>query len=411
MGSNAPRRKFLSGLAAAGGAAGLAAQQPSPRQRGAAPLPFPGNPGGLAELYRARSGKRRRVSSYSPNGHNSDAVRIDSGEAAVLADLKGAGCIRHIWTTVSSPETDYLRRLVLRAWWDGESNPSVEAPLGDFFGVGHGRVSNFWSQPLNMVTGGLPERQSRAAMNCFFPMPFAAAAKVTIENQGERPVDALYFYLDYELYDRPLADALRFHAWWRREMPTKASVNLGREAMTFAKVNELANPDGAANYTLCEAYGRGHYVGCVLSVDHINPIPGFAWFGEGDDMIFIDGEEKPSIMGTGTEDYFCAAWGFPGGRNSTPYHGVSLAGPVEGPDAYSGKWSMYRFHIQDPVMFEKSIRVTIEAGHANVHANDYSSVAYWYQTEPHRSFPALPPAAQRLPLSDVDSLRRFFQTR
>ena len=405
------RRHFFSKLIAWAGAAGATA---SAAQRRPVPPPAPafaGNPGGLSNLYLARAGKRRRSSSYARNGRNADAVRIEPGQTAVMAEIAGAGCVRHVWVTISSPEPDYLRRLVFRAYWDGEAAPSLESPVGDFFGVGHARVSNYWSLPLNMVTGGSAERDNRAAMNCFFPMPFANGAKLTMENQGEKSTNSLYFYVDYETYDRAPADALRFHAQWRRENPTRSSVNLSGAGFTFGKTNELVNLDGAGNYVILEAQGRGHYAGCVLSVDHINPIPGFGWFGEGDDMIFIDGEEKPSLVGTGTEDYFCAAWGYPGGHNSMPYHGISLAGPTEGPEAYSGKWTMYRFHIEDPVMFDKSIRVTIEAGHANVHANDYSSVAYWYQTEPHRPFPVLPPVTARLPLSNQESLRQFWRTR
>ena len=124
-------------------------------------------------------------------------------------------------------------------------------------------------------------------------------------------------------------------------------------------------------------------MGCNLSVDNLNPHHGFSWFGEGDDMIFIDGEEVPSITGTGTEDYFGYAWGYPGDLSSTPYHGVTVVGELEGKAIYSGKWTMFRFHVEDPVQFEKSVKVTIEVGHANAHANDVASTAYWYQTEPH----------------------------
>ncbi|MCX6631115.1 MAG: DUF2961 domain-containing protein [Candidatus Solibacter sp.] len=173
----------------------------------------------------------------------------------------------------------------------------------------------------------------------------------------------------------------------------------------------MHNSDGKGNYVILEAEGRGHYAGCNLSVDHINPIKYFGWFGEGDDMIFIDGEATPSITGTGTEDYFCAAWGYPSGAYSMPYHGISLAGPTEGPDAYSGKWTMYRYRIEDPVMFQKSIRVTIEAGHANVHADDYSSVAYWYQAEPQKIFAPLPGVELRLPRTRYESLKEFWKTR
>jgi hypothetical protein len=129
-----------------------------------------------------------------------------------------------------------------------------------------------------------------------------------------------------------------------------------------------------------------------------------------DGSVEIDGETTPSIVGAGTEDYFCAAWGYPGGFNSMPYHGISLAGATDPAAPYSGKWTMYRYHLEDPVMFTKSIRVTIEHGHGNVHASDYSSVGYWYQTEPHAPFPPLLPAAQRLPIPDRESLRRYWKT-
>lgn len=409
-------RRFLGlGGALAAGTAAAPAPAPAASHEAAGPAP-----GGLGRLFQARAGRRRRASSWDRSGRNADRVRIPPGETAVMADIAGAGVIRHVWVTIFSPdfggpepgpEPHYLRKLVLRAYWDGEENPSIETPIGDFFGVGHARVSNYASLPLNMVTGGQPERDQRAAMNCFFPMPFGDGARLTVENQGEKPIGALYFYVDYEEHETMPVDALRFHAWWRRENPADASADLSAESQDFQETNELVNLDGEKNYLILEAEGRGHYVGCNLSVDHINPIPGFGWFGEGDDFIWIDGEEKPSLIGTGTEDYFCAAWGYPGGFNPMPYHGISYTnGPTTGPAPYSGKWTMYRYHIEDPVMFSKSIKVSIEHGHANVHANDVSSVAYWYQTLPHKPFPALPPVEKRLPIGDADSLRKFFKT-
>jgi len=402
------RRQFLTRILGATPAAalGLAA---APAQAGVAGG-LGGMPSGLGHLFLAREGKRRRSSSWDRSGRNADRVSLEPGQTAVIADLAGAGVIRHIWIAIAAAEIDYPRRLVLRAYWDGETSPSIETPLGDFFGVGHARVSNFWSLPVNMVTGGHELVRNRAAMNCFFPMPFAKSARLTVENQGREFVRTVAYYVDYEEYERLPENALRFHAQWRRSNPTRASVDLSDRKYSFATTNDLVNLDGKGNYVILEAAGRGHYVGCVLSVDHLNPIPNFGWFGEGDDMIYIDGEERPSLVGTGTEDYFCAAWGYPGGQNSMPYHGISLAGPTEGPAAYSGKWTMYRFHIEDPVMFSRSIRVTIEHGHANVHASDYSSVAYWYQAEPHAPFPALPPVEARLPIPDEESLRRFWKT-
>jgi len=401
------RRQFLK-FAGLGGVAAGASPAAIAQVRGGPALNLPS---GLGQLFLARQGKRRRASSWNRSGQNADRVGVEPGATAVIADIKGSGCIRHIWVTIADEEPDYLRRVVLRAYWDGEATPSVESPIGDFFGVGHARVSNYWSLPLNMVTGGSPESQARAAMNCFFPMPFGRGARITVENQGQQPIRSLYYYVDYEEYAGLPDEALRFHAHWRRENPTKATMDLSDRSPDFQRTNDVINLDGGNNYVIMEASGRGHYVGCNLSIDHTNPIPNFGWFGEGDDMIFIDGEEMPSLIGTGTEDYFCAAWGYPGGFNSMPYHGISLAaGPTSGPAPYSGKWTMYRYHIEDPVMFSKSIKVTIEHGHGNVHANDYSSVGYWYQAEPHARFPELATAEQRLPIPERESLRRYWKT-
>ena len=399
--ANAERRQLLrlAGLGGAVAAVGTAPGMAQPRPATAAA------PGGLSQLFLAREGKTRRSSSWDRTGRNFDYKSVEPGAVATLAEIQGAGCIRHIWMTIYGEEPDYLRRMVLRAWWDGESQPSIESPVGDFFGVGHARVSNYWSAPLNMVTGGRVEEASRAAMNSFFPMPFATGARLTLENQGEQTVRALYYYIDYEEYPALPDEALRFHAQWRRQWPTPPTVDLSDRANDEKTVDQLPNLDGASNYVILEAIGRGHYVGCNVSVDHLNPITGFGWLGEGDDMIWIDGEPMPTLRGTGMEDYFCAAFGYPGGHNSMPYHGISLAGPTAGPAPYSGKWTMYRYHIEDPLLFETSIKVTIEHGHANVHADDYSSVAYWYQTEPHTAFPALAPVERRLPIPERESLR------
>jgi hypothetical protein len=156
------------------------------------------------------------------------------------------------------------------------------------------------------------------------------------------------------------------------------------------------NTTGDDNYVILDTEGKGHYVGCVLNIDNFDASnQEYTWPGEGDDMFFIDGEEwPPSLHGTGTEDYFNAAWGFPSGEYAGPYHGVSLGSDVQ---EHFGKWSLYRFHIEDPIRFNKSIRATIEHGHANDQGNDYSSVAYWYQLEPHKPLPELPPVIERLP--------------
>ena len=333
----------------------------------------------LAGLATIRDSVSKRISSWDKTGGNRDAVRIEKGETAVLGEIEGAGCVRHIWFTISAEDPLYLRKVVLRMYWDGEDNPSVETPVGDFFGVGHGVMNHFVSLPLNMTRG--PGAGVQAGMNCYFPMPFSSSARIEVENQSDGAVGSFYYYLDYELHDSLAVEQGRFHAQWRRENPC--------QAVTFE--GDEINLTGDENYLILDAQGRGHFVGCVLNVHNLST----GWFGEGDDMIFVDGEQwPPSLHGTGTEDYFCEAWGFPSGVYCAPYHGVSLAGDVTD---WTGKWSLYRFHVEDPVHFKKSLRVTIEHGHANDRADDYSSVAYWYQQEPHQPFPALSPVEARLP--------------
>ncbi len=392
---------------------GLGATTAAVRLPGVAAEPVRGYtpllPGGLSQIFWARPGRRKRSSSWDRTGKNEDFTRVESGHSLDLAAISGAGCIRHLWVTIGTNEPDCLRKVVLRAFWDGEEQPSVECPIGDFFGVGHAQVSNFWSLPLNMVTGGAAAKGMHAGMNCFFPMPYSHGARLAIENQGAEQI-RIYYYVDFEEYQSLPADAPRLHAQWRRENPTPSTDHGGDRSKSRQISRETVNLDGEDNYVLLDAKGRGHYVGCVLSIDNLNPLPDFSRFGEGDDMIFIDGEQSPSLRGTGTEDYFCAAWGFPGGHNSMPYHGISLAGAVDGPAPYSGKWSMYRFHIENPVQFSSSIRVTIEHDGGNVEASDYSSVAYWSQAEPHGRFPALLPVARRLPIPERQSLREFWRT-
>ena len=335
----------------------------------------------LRGLANARDSRSKRVSSWDTEGGNRDATPIPPGETLTLAEISGAGCINHIWFTISHDDIYFPRQMILRMYWDGEQNPSVECPVGDFFGVGHGRTRHYMAQALNMVSA--PRIQPNAAMNCFFPMPFANGAKVTITNESQHDCRAMYYYIDYEELDELGEEALRFHAVWRRERDTGGP---GPE-----KEGELINLDGKDNYVIVDAEGRGHYVGCNVSID--NTAGG--WPGEGDDMIFIDGEKwPPNLHGTGTEDYFCAAWGFPSGEYAGPYHGISY---MEDPEESTGKMTVYRHHIEDPVVFHKSIRVTIEHRHGNAGQDDWASVGYWYQSEPHKPYPAMLPREERLP--------------
>jgi len=259
---------------------------------------------------------------------------------------------------------------VLRMYWDGEASPSVEAPIGDFFGLGLGDYHLFQSLPLSVG--------SDKALNSFFPMPFQKHARITVTNEGSLKTDAFYFNIDYRSYTKALpADSLYFHAQYRQASPNTA--------VPDAKVNL----DGKNNYVWMEARGRGQFVGVTMSV--IENADG--WWGEGDDMFFIDGEKLPSINGTGTEDYFLGAWDF-GGK---PFAYQLFGAPVVGPEKKGSKWSVYRFHLDSPIPFTKSLRATIEHGHANDRADNFYSVAYWYQVEPHAAFPALPAVDARIP--------------
>ena len=357
--------------------------------------------GTLATLPVLRDARSKRISSWNTDGRNHDCWRFEPGDTKTLGEIDGPGCIKHIWMTIGSNEAAFPRKIVLRAWWDGESEPSIEVPIGDFFGIGHGIRKNFTSLPLTMSP------QDGKGFNCYFPMPFAEGARFEVQSESDDPFN-LYFYLDHELYDEaPEADVAYFHAQWRRENPTEGwtpEPGMTREEIGKHRLG-IQNLSGEGNYVILEAQGRGHYVGCNLNIDC------FArdkndWYGEGDDMIFIDGEGfPPSLHGTGTEDYFNTAY-CPRQEFSAPYHGLTLySGTDEWP--WKGKNSVYRFHIEDPVHFRESILVSIEHGHGNNLTNDYSSTAYWYQTEPHMTFPALLPAAERLPRPNEEQYGAF----
>jgi hypothetical protein len=340
----------------------------------------------LAGLPMLRNATSRRASSWDRSGGNDDRLHIQPGQEAVLADIQGAGCVRHIWITIACDEPDYLRKIVLQAWWDGEETPSIKVPVGDFFGVGHAQTRNFSALPLQMSP------QDGKGFNCWFPMPFARSARITASS--ECGVEVLfYYYIDYQQYDALPEGLGYFHAQWRRENPADGVSDEGmtNEEYEFGGYNET----GAGNYVILEARGRGHYVGCNMNYHNLRLTEKWNWYGEGDDMIFVDGEAfPPSLHGTGTEDYFNTAW-CPDQEYSSPYHGITMGG---GPN-WSGKISLYRFHIEDPVCFRESIRVSIEHGPNNHRSDDISSTAYWYQTEPHQPFD-LAPVNQRLPRPD-----------
>ncbi len=314
----------------------------------------------------------KRVSSWDKTGGNKDFIRIEKGDNVTIARIKGPAIIKHIWITIACRDKYYLRKILFRAYWDGENSPSIDSPIGDFFGIGHGIAKHFISLPLTMTCD--------RGFNCYFPMPFNDEAVFEIVNECETEISHFYFHIDYEVLSEEMRNVGYFHAKWRRELtkPSASEVNLS----------------GDSNYLILYAKGRGHYVGCILNVHGLRP----GWWGEGDDMIFVDGEKwPPSIHGTGTEDYIGSAWGF-NREFYSPFHGFPLKGPAD----WTGYHTMYRFHLEAPIPFRKSIRVTIEHGHANNRGDDWSSVAYWYQREPHYDFFKMPNVEARLPLPQKD---------
>ncbi|MFN8008818.1 MAG: glycoside hydrolase family 172 protein [Terriglobia bacterium] len=331
------------------------------------------NKGPLSSLPALREATSRRETSYDRKGGNNDFVVVKAKQTVTLLDVSGAGSVRHFWVTMHSQSKYHLREMVLRMYWDGELEPSVEVPIGDFFGSGFGMYHSWHSLPLT-VQG--------KAMNCYFPMPFGSRARVTVTNEGSQDAEYFFYQIDYELYRdaAEIANQGRFHAQWRRENPTKAIPQEGDHPL---------HPSGDNNYVLVDAVGKGQFVGVILNVQGFST----GWWGEGDDMWFVDGESyPPSLHGTGLEDYFGNAWGFQDEFNY-PFIGYSRKGNNDG----TGYHTMYRFHIQDPIYFTKSLHGGIEHGHANSRADEFSSTAYWYQTEPHKKFDPLPQLDKRLP--------------
>ncbi len=374
------RRTLLGSMAGAGALIGLNAASSLSAQP-LADEPVGAVPGNLLSLARLRSYKTRRSSSWDRSGGNADAVPVEPGATATLLDITGAGVITHVWFTINSPDQHHLKNLVLRAWWDGETSPSVEVPIGDFFGLGLGEYFTYQSALLTVA----PVK----ALNSYFEMPFSSAARFTVTNEGPRRTDSLYFAADYVTLPALPERIGRFHAQYRQSAPptgTVADWNYNWDK----SVDGLKNLKGETNYVFLEAAGRGHFVGVTHAVQQNQE----GWFGEGDDMIFIDGDELPTINGTGTEDYYNGAWDFNGQPFAYQHNGAPYIVDAE---HIGGRYCLYRWHTESPITFEKSIRVTIEHGHANHRADNFYSTAYWYQTEPHAAFPALPAPGARIP--------------
>jgi hypothetical protein len=313
----------------------------------------------------------KRVSSFDRSGGNADYRKIAAGQTLTVLDLDGPATLTHIWITLSSPESYHLKKIVLRMYWDHETTPSVETPLGDFFGLGLGDYYVWESELLSVA--------HERALNSFFPMPFQKHALITVTNEGQETVEAFYFNLDYRAQSHPLPQgALYFHAQFRQAQPNHGWTS-GWANNGDPRVNDAKNLDGKDNYVWMEATGQGHYVGVTMSILQNQD----DWWGEGDDMFFIDGDPHPSITGTGSEDYFLGAYGF--GEHSFSYR--LFGAPAKGEERAGSRSSVYRFHLDSPITFTKSLRATIEHGHANHRSDNFYSVAYWYQAEPHAQFP------------------------
>jgi len=321
--------------------------------------------------------KSRRISSYDRTGGNNDRFEnIMSGETITIAEIKGAGVINHIWIT-TAPEAPTLNRsdIIIRMYWDGKEYPSVESPLGPFFGQG-------WDESYPMTSLPLAASPVKGnALISYFKMPFAKGAKIEIENQADVPIAAFYYYIDYVEMEESPKDIGYFHAWYNQEITETAPEGENEGKMLTAKLGGFIgeNLKGEKNYTILNTKGKGHYVGVNYYVNTPTPI----WYGEGDDMFFIDDEETPSLNGTGTEDYFNSAW-CPNERYEHAYFGYARV-----PDdiGWLGRTHVYRFHIEDPVFFEKSLRFSIEHGHNNYLTMQLASVAYWYLDKPGRLDP------------------------
>ncbi len=324
--------------------------------KGGMAIPDPDAPGNSANATQAARdlGQGWKVNPY---------VRIQPGETFTLAEIEGPGAIQHIWMT----PTGNWRFSVIRFYWDDEETPSVEVPVGDFFGMGWGVYAHLNSLAICVNPG--------SAFNCYWPMPFRKKCKITMENINDKDEMRLYYQIDYTLTKVP-DDAAYFHARFKRD-----------------------NPNQTSDYTIVDNIkGKGQFVGLYLAWGVNNN----GWWGEGEIKFFLDGDSKfPTICGTGTEDYFCGSYNFDREGSykefCTPYAGLHQVIRPDGAYNSQQRFGLYRWHIVDPIRFEKDLKVTIQdlgwrhGGRYLPQKSDIASVAFWYQTEPHVKFPSLPP--------------------
>lgn len=308
--------------------------------------------------------KSKQVSSFDKTGGNGDClVKIKDGATATLMDVKGAGVIKRIWITIAPMANELSRNdIIIRMYWDGNSFPSVESPIGPFFGNGWNETYNFVSVPLSIAPG------AGKSYNCYFSMPFSKGVRIEIENQTGREISNFYYNINYIEMKQLPENSGRFHAWYNHEI-TEAHPEGENEWGVLGEPGK--NKYGKGNYLFADITGKGHVVGVNYYVNCPTPM----WYGEGDEMVFIDGDTLPTFNGTGTEDFFNTSW-CPKELFSHPYYGYPR---VNNETGWLGHTHVYRFFIADPVFFDKSCRFTIEHGHNNTLTLDLASVAYWYQ--------------------------------
>lgn len=349
----------------------------------------------LSSLPLAKEYVQERITSSDLTGGNDDGGRanpLKPGETRTLANVTGPGIITHMWFTIDSPERYHLKTLVLRMYWDDDPNPAVETPLGDFFGLGLGEYFTYQSGPLSVG--------SQKALNSYFPMPFRRSAKITLTNEGSLPTAAVYYNIDWQKHSNALPkNMMYFYAEYRQAQPNKGWTDDWKQN-SDPKVYGVKNLMGEGNYVIAEAEGPGHYVGVTMSILQNQG----DWWGEGDEMIYVDDNSKPTITGTGSEDYFLGAWCYgncginPFGSTHPTFAFQQYGNPLNSGDDRGSKWMVYRFHTDSPIPFKKSFKISIEHGHANHRSDNFYTVAYWYQRGPSPSRPPLPPVSARIPM-------------
>jgi hypothetical protein len=309
--------------------------------------------------------KLLRVSSQDSLGNTS--VNIHSGEPTIIANISGPALITHIWIDPGQQDPSVLRQMMIRMYWDKETIPSVEVPFSDFFGCGFGY------KEYNSIYLGM----SGGSFYCLFPLPFEETARIELYNESGKSINNVSYQIDYQRIETFLSREVGyFHAYWRRDVRT----------------------DYDSDFLILKTRGRGHVVGVNLNIQSYN---GKFDYLSGVEKVFVDGEKRPSITGTGTSDFFMGGNGFQHGIYQTPVSGLIYK------DDSLGRISAYRYMIQDAIPFKKSIVFSIEHGRGNQDITDYSSTVYWYESEPHQAMPPVPKAAQRIPLRTVTAGHLF----